>query len=270
LGDYSPTVGVEALDYWLRIGALFPLERLDGEEPLHRRRVVVESPGARAHPGALGERLERLRTDEPIRQRYFSRGWQVFVDDVTDVRLAGLPLAPHVTEIVDLAAGIPSRGEEFLLLIHPSSLQQVAARPLPPECVVVVWFDVDDPTPYRHGAELQRLVHACLVADTATAERCAIFTRRVLHATTPRDALALATAFASSDVWALKTIPGADRERSVPEVLLPPESPLRVLVEVSGFEEGGLERVVLDLAAVLRTEGVEVTIAVLGWMGRAA
>jgi glycosyltransferase involved in cell wall biosynthesis len=268
LGDYTPIDGVLDYDYWLRLTSLFGVHHLGSDDPLHRSRL--DTPN-RDHEATLRVRRQDLLTAEERRQANFSRSWKIFVDAVCEVRLADTSTAPHLISSLDSKRDLsPWETEECILLVHPGTLEWLAQRVLPPDWLVVVWFDLDDPSPYRYGAELQRLARLCLVADSATAERCAIFTRTVMRATTPQAAVALATAFASNDHWTLRGVPDVDRARSLPEVVPFSPRPLRVLLEVGNFDVGGLERVVLDLATQLRREGVQVVIGVLGRPGRAA
>lgn len=270
LGDYAPILGVEDYDYWMRLNTLFSIHHLGTDELLYRYRVHDNTLSGRAVEHDIYSRAQRLLWYDGPRRSYYGRRWKIFVDAATAQRLEGVELHGHtLTVIADPSEAARAR-EEVLFILSAESLPKLSTAALPKERCVVVWFEDDATRPYTHASEIEHQVDACIAPDAATAERLALSTRRVFRVEPGPDMFALAIALASNDLFARKTLPPEDCARALPQVYRPGTAPQRVLLQVQAFDQGGLERVVLDVAATLDPQQFEPLVLVLGKCGAAA
>ena len=105
--------------------------------------------------------------------------------------------------------------------------------------------------------------------DLPTADRLALLHRRVLTAAPGSALLRLALAFANNHAFYDNTVPLADRARQLPAVYTPGRRRFNILLQTDSFTQGGLERVVLDLASCLDRQRFTVTLLALGSTGPA-
>lgn len=270
LGDYSPILGVEDYDYWMRINTLFQIRHLGSDELLYRYRVHDNTLNARAGEHDIFDRVHRLMYYQQARGSYFQRPWRIYADEPTRAWLSGLKLAGHVIRpITDEDFG--SSREEVLVIVRADALPALRTRTLPKERFVAAWFDGMDPLQvFRLGDDVQRQAHVCLTSDAATAERLRLFTRQVFETPNGQGALDLLIACACNDMFARKTLPAEDCARTLPDVYQPAGRRLRVVLQVDSFGTGGLERVVLDILDTLPRERFEPIVVVVNQEGAAA
>lgn len=270
LGDYTPILGVEDYDYWMRMNALFGIQHLGTDELLYRYRVHDNTLNARASEHHIYERVQRLMYYEQARHSYFQRPWKIYVDDATQAWLGTCNTSGHTIQRLGPQDELRSSREEILIIVRADALPMLRGRTLPKECCIAVWFEDDALLPYRYSEDLQRIAHMALAADARTIARLQIFTRQAFRVAPGQAAFDLIRAFAVNSVFARKTLPAEDCARHSPQVFQPAGRTLRVLIQVENFDRGGLERVVLDLAAVLDSQNFEPMILVLAQEGEAA
>lgn len=267
LGDYAPILGLEDYDYWMRMNALFPMRHLGTDELLYRYRVHDNSLNARASDHQIYERGQRLMWYEQQRGSYFRRAWKVYVDEATRASFQGSSVRQHTLHLLQPAMSLRGEREEVLIVVRPETLAALKEADLPQTRCVAVWFDADPAAPYRYGRLIQRKANLCLAGDAATAARLSLYTRQTFLVNSGQSALDLCVAFANNDVFARKTLPAEDCVRHLPQVYRPADRRLRVLLQANNFARGGLERVMLDIAAVLDPAEFEVSLLILGEQG---
>lgn len=259
MGDYSPELGVEDYDYWLRMNTIMRMSHLGTEELLYRYRVHDNSLYAQSKELGIPSRKDRLLPLDRRRRQELARPWTVVVDAQLTQSLGNDEARKKAT---------PERGAHTVALVPPERLTPSAAGNRATH--VVAWFDgTDAEAPYRHRDAVRAHAHACLAADATTADRLALFTDQafVVPAGVAR---AFAELHAKSTLLRdFKQVP-AQRHRLPARVRLPSDRALRVVLQVDDFAQGGLEQVVLDLARTLREAGADVRLLILGKVGDAA
>ncbi len=270
LGDYTPSLGVEDYDYWMRMNSLFQLRHLGTDEVLYRYRVHDNTLNAQAHAHHIHERANQLVEYDKDRRWYCEQPWLVLVDEPTEAWLAPAIAPGHRMRRLTADEPLANIGCKLLILLRADSLPGLVNRALPPECCVVAWFENDERAPYRYAGEVQTIAHLCCAQDDRTLARLALLTPHVFSVPLGRDLFDLAAAFANNKLFSDKTIPAEDWTRTLPQVYQPAERRLRVLFQVQNFMQGGLEHVVLDIIAVLDPARFDVSLLVLGEEGPAA
>jgi|GEM_PF-530368 len=267
LGDYVPILGVEDYDYWMRMNALFRISHLGTDDLLYRYRVHDNTLNARAAEHQIYQRAQRLMWYEQRRGSYYQRPWKIYVDDPTYEWLQHLNISGHTVRRLTADNAMAREREETVVIVRADTLERLDERQLPKTHCLAVWCDSEPSLPYRLGHLIQRLAHLCLAPDAATADRLALYTRQVFEVAPGQAAFNLVLAFAKNDIFARQTLPAEDCTRALPRIYCPTGRRLRVLLQAEDFVQGGLERVILDVAAVLDPAEFEVSLLVLGRQG---
>ncbi len=268
LGDYVPMLGVEDYDYWMRMNALFVIRHLGTDEPLYHYRVHDNTLSARAVEHRILDRAKELLRFDERRRAYFSKPWLIRADELSRGWLRNLDLGEHA--LGPWPGQAPPADQKTLLLIHARELAALERHEQRPADAVFAWFDEDPTAPYRGAQTMQRLADGCFAGDPKTLARLELFTTDAWLATPGKALLDAAVARANNACFLRANLTPAELSRTLPRTLRATERPLRVLLQVDQFLQGGLENVVLDKADALAAEGCRVTILSLGAEGPAA
>ncbi len=269
IGDYDPQMGFEDYDYWMRINAQFTIAHLGTDEPLYRYRVHDNTLHGRLGESNVFEQVRELMEYERDRSAFYAAPWTIHADEATRARLTDVNTDPH-TIVPWPKHDLPIEADEkTLIIVQGRSLPALAGRGRPPNACVVAWFEPDDPAPYRYRTEVQQVADVCVASDALTAARLAVLTSEVFKAPPGRGLVDLAVAYANNRVHFEETRSATMRRRELPEVFVPEGRKRRILLQVDDFAEGGLEQVVIDLAASLDLHRFDVLLLTLGEQGQA-
>jgi glycosyltransferase involved in cell wall biosynthesis len=269
LGDYLPWQGVEDYDYWMRANSFFPICHLGTEELLYRYRVHENSLNARAREHAIYDHAARLMTYEADRARFCRQPWTVYADEHTLAWLSRLAPAHCTLRELEPGEASPRSAGKTLVFVRADTLAKLGHWRRSADLCIAVWFAAPEPTPYDFAAEIQALGAVCFAADELTQARLNLLTSAAFRAAPGQALVDLALAYANNRLFASQTIPQAETARRLPAARLPGDRRLRVLFQVDDFLQGGLEQVVLDIAATLDPRRFEPTLLVLGREGPA-
>jgi glycosyltransferase involved in cell wall biosynthesis len=279
LGDYDPELGVEDYDYWMRINDRFPIEHLGSDELLYRYRVHANTLNARDRELGIRTKVQRLMERERERAAFRRRPWRIVADatqrgwlSAAQLRGDRVPLRGDGVlrgDTVERLGGEVPAGDKVLVV---AAARTVAALELPrgaesPCVAVVCGSDPEEVYDCRDRLAAPNVI--CFAPSHEVGRRAALFTRQV-HGATPGAALMrLATAFADDATLRRRNRMQQEAARAAvqPRVFTAGERPLRVLVQVDDFDQGGLEQVVLDQCAVFARCGIEPTLLLLGREG---
>ncbi len=273
LGEYDPNLGVEDYDYWMRLNSLFKIEHLGTDEVLYQYGVHDNTLNARAAELRIFDRADQLMVYESERSTFYRQPLTVYADAPTLAWLRRVETGLHNISEWKSNSSMEENPKQSMLLIHASSLPRLAEHSLPSAVRVAAWFDRDcenDTTPYRCRKEIQQRIDVCFANDHSLAARLELFHSRIFRVPPGQGLFDTALAYAQNNVFYTITRPDSLRERDLPEVYVPAERRLRILLQVDDFLQGGLEQVVIDLAICLEQEGFEICLLVLGQDGRAA
>jgi glycosyltransferase involved in cell wall biosynthesis/2-polyprenyl-3-methyl-5-hydroxy-6-metoxy-1,4-benzoquinol methylase len=270
LGEYGPYLGVEDYDYWMRMNGLFRIEHLGTDQILYQYRVHQNTLNARAEELKILERVQALMARERERRAFFDRPWQVQADAASRDWLRTVETGSHtVGELANVTA--PDGGlDKTLVVIHADTLPLLARSARPPGACAAVWFGSDAAAPFEHRAEIRRSADVCFAPDARAAERLALFTDAVFEVPSSQRRFDLAVAYANNRAFYEATNEASARRREPPRAYVPAARKLHVLLQVDDFTQGGMEQVVLRLAACLEQEGATVSLLILGRKGPAA
>ena len=277
LGDYAPIMGIEDYDYWMRINAFFLVKHLGSDEPLYRYRVHSNSLSAKEDEMQTAAKTRQLMAQEKTRAAFFQSPLPVAMDNLGahwldcfdgDLNIKAQPSSDDREE---------STPYDLTLISSDTALKHAEGlTTLPATAPIAILFDYEDPRcqRLRHSRPLYNLLRrpgsVALVRDSLTARRVRLFTDcLLLDADAPQSPLVLA-AFARNWHFFHRTWSAAELQRQMPRPLARSQQTEHILLQVDDFMQGGLENVVMDLAASLQADGLQVTIAVLGRRGRAA
>lgn len=269
LGDYTPSLGVEDYDYWMRLNRVLPIRHLGTDELLYRYRVHDNTLNARAAEHRIAERLERLMRLEERRASLSERPWTIYADRATREWLDRITTGPHRVHEFDGAGASPNAADKCIVWLDESTVQSAARLELPAQAVVLATFHSDSKRPYALGREQARVIDLCFAEDPLTRDRLSIFTPMVFMTPPDRSRLDLAVAFANDALSRRAALPAEEWARATPDVHVPIEQPVRVLMQADHFLQGGLEQVILDIAQVLDPHRFDLTLLVLGELGPA-
>lgn len=261
VGEYDPQLlGVEDYDCWMRMNRLFTIRHLDSEEVLYRYRVHDNSMSARAGELGIYERGARLMDYEAKRAAFYQQPWCIHVDPAVAAWLEGVDTRPH--QVIPWTPGAPLPGPDTkrMLIAAPASLGKLPNfdRPLD---TVIAWLDGPASVVYEGGMRLAQRAQLCLTTKSELAPRAAVCHARVATVNSATDGFRLAQAFANAHAFFQRTrVADGTRTRPPAAAFLPAKRPLRVLVQVDRFGQGGLEQVVLDLLSGLRKAGAWVAL----------
>ena len=277
LGDYAPQMGIEDYDYWMRINAFFPIRHLGSDEPLYRYRVHANSLSAKEDEMQTAAKTRQLMAREKTRAAYFQSPLKVAADGPGTCWLSRFNSALNI-KMCNIEPPPTSDWQVQLILISSDTALKHTERltALTAASLLVILFDYEDHRcqRLRHSWPLHNLLgrpgSVALVRDSLTARRLRLFTDcLLLDGDAPQSPPAL-TAFARNWHFFRRTWNEAELQRQMPRPLERPLQREHILLQVDDFMQGGLENVVIDLAAFLQADGFEVTIAILGQRGRAA
>ena len=264
VGDYNPELGLEDYDYWMRVNRLFGIRHLGTEELLYRYRVHDNTLSARARELKIFERGQRLMVFERRRFDWHLATCCLAIDPISlDFVMASLLPTERVVDIAHVVA--EARDGKAIVVVRGVSLGDlVVPANLPPNIVVAAWFDELEHV-YRAHVHLE---HGHVVAFGATAAitaRLSVFTRQAFTAAPGPALLEVARRFAADRTFMACNLRPESLRRVLPRPLWPARP--RILLQTDDFMQGGLEGVVIDLAAALRSLGADVTLLVLGRTG---
>ncbi|MFL5328630.1 MAG: glycosyltransferase [Gemmataceae bacterium] len=271
IGEYDPNLGVEDYDYWMRLNSLFKIMHIGTDEVLYQYRVHDNSLNGRAAELKILDRVQALMQYEHDRYAFYRGPWTVFADEATLEWLRTINAGGH--SIRAWREGDPAllAPGKKLLMLRDDGLARLPNVPGDiDELSVAVWFPEGSLSPYRHGDATWRRVHTCFVQDGTTQARLAHSGVLTLSTAPSQSLFDLALAHGNNNLFYGKTRPATMRQRELPAVYLPKGRRLRVLLQVNSFSQGGLEQVVLDLAASLDRNRFEVSLLILGEEGWAA
>jgi O-antigen biosynthesis protein len=267
LGDYWPALGVEDYDYWMRMNRLFKIAHLDTDEILYRYRVHDNTLNARASELGIYERLNALLERERQRGEFSKEKWTICADPPTREWLEKISYAPHEIRPLEDRLSLIGLPDPTLLFVREDRLPMIAEAAGLENAVVAAWFGEDRHQPYLVRSELRQAADVCFSADPTTVERLKLFHPCVFQSTTGREMFQAAIALAKERLFERRQMKGSPTGRTRPDGYWPKNLPLKVLLQVDAFIQGGLEKVVHDLAIVLRGKGCEVELLVLGRQG---
>ncbi len=271
IGEYTPNMGVEDYDYWMRVNELFTIRHLGTDDILYRYRVHDNTLCARAVEHGIPESVRRLMEHQRQRHAYYEQSWNIHVDDATRAWVRKLKTGAHTIRKLDESPANGAADAKSLVLIRADTLARLDEYTLPEKCCVAVWFDQEDVTaPYRLNSDIISRADVCFCDDARTLARLALFTRRAYHTAPGQTLFDLALAFANNNVFFDDTTATEVRARHLPLAFQPQDRRLRVLLQADNFMQGGFEQVVLDVAAVLDPQRFDVSILVVGSEGPAA
>lgn len=267
VGEYAPELGCEDYDYWMRINGLFTIAHLGTDEVLYRYRVHDNTLSGRARELRISERVRALMQYEGRRHEFYARPWDIFVDGPTETWLDAVDRGPHtVCGLAALSDGNQSANKK-LILVSAEGLDSLPESPGKSHACLAVWFDGDAAAPYRYREMLRTVVDVCFCSNHEVAARAGMFHPNVFVAKPGQALFDLATAFANNDVFYRANVSDDARKRQLPQPFHASDQRPRVLMQVDHFAAGGLEQVVLDLLAVLREQGFDLSLLVLGQAG---
>ncbi|MGD8452009.1 MAG: glycosyltransferase [Phycisphaerae bacterium] len=266
-GEYTPTMGLEDYDYWMRMNSLVEIAHLDTDECVYQYRVHDNTLSARAVELRILEGVQRLMACDRRRREALVQPAVIYADERTRRWLAKVDTTGD--EIRRLERMEAAEGERPLVLVHADSLAALAERPRPAGACVAAWFDERTLSPYLCRRELRGLVDVCFAGQIEVVERLKLLHRAVFRSPPGQTLFDLAVAFARSRGSYEETVPAEQRRRQLPEPFDVPGSRRRVLLQAEHFVQGGYEQVVLDVAKTLREEGFEPRLLVLGRRGHA-
>ncbi|MBN2577928.1 MAG: glycosyltransferase [Pirellulales bacterium] len=270
LGEYDPLLGIEDYDYWMRMNSVFRIDHLGRDDVLYQYRVHDDSLSSRAVELKIFERAQNLMVYQRQRERYYRQPWTICAAGAVLSRLKKVKTAPH--RVIPWSGEEAARppGEKTLLMIEARNLPAVAASGLPDDLCVAALFDDDPSAAYRYRSEIRRSGTVCFTQSRNTLERLALLTPRAFLVPSTKSLLESATHYANNRDFYAATRSPAERSRSAPRVFQRPDRPRHVLMQVDSFTQGGMENVVLDLAANLDRRSFRTSLLVLGQRGNAA
>ncbi len=255
LGAYAAKLGVEDYDYWMRVNAGFGISHLGEDLLLYRYRWHDNSLNARARELRLFEAGRELMARERARARFRARPWKVRDEEGL---LGGSPQAPGGRE--------DSPGEDggkLLEVLDPTGHPEGPPTGGEGRMFACFWPE-DEEAPFEGTAWFDRGDCRHFTRHPGAAASLALFTNEALFV--EGDARALVET--CCDEAALRAEEERDEPpRPLPRVWRPEGRRERVLFQAEAFVQGGLERVVLDLAEALAPEGFDAEILVLGPAG---
>lgn len=189
LGDYSPVLGLEDYDYWLRLDRLLGMSHLGTREVLYRYRVHDNTLTAKARELRLRELAVALLQRERQRAHWFATPPRLLVDRTCApwVRSVAAGLAVEDLTAAQRLAPPP----RALLVCAAEALDGLDFGAMPATTLVAAHFDHADAV-WRHGEHLAQGSCIALCDDAATAGRLSVFTRTVFVAPTADQHLELA------------------------------------------------------------------------------
>jgi glycosyltransferase involved in cell wall biosynthesis len=252
LGDYSPELGLEDYDYWMRINRLFRVEHLGTDEVLYRYRVHDNTLSARARELQILERAKALMEYEKRRAAWVSSPLRVLADAASLPWLQSCVQAPDTLGELPMGSLAELPGGKTLVVVDGAGAAALGSAALPPHVAVAAFFartiDV-----HLAAVALRTLPMVAFGADDEVAARLLVHRREVFVESPGPAAFGLAVRYAANATF-FRATHDPERLRRVVPTPLGAVAP-SVLLQVDHLGRGGLERVVLDLAAGLLAAG---------------
>lgn len=252
LGDYSPELGLEDYDYWMRINRLFRLEHLGTDEVLYRYRVHDNTLSARARELRILERAKVLMEYEKRRATWVASPLRVLAD------AANLPWLQAYVQAPDTLGALPAGplaelpGGKTLVVVDGAGAAALGNEALPPHVAVAAFF-ARSADVHLAARALRTLPMVAFGTDADVATRLMVHRREVFVESPGPAAFGIAIRYVANATF-FRATHDADRLRRVVPTPLGASVP-SVLLQVDHWGRGGLERVVLDLAAELLAAG---------------
>jgi len=264
VGEYDPQLlGVEDYDYWMRVNRLFTIQHLTSDEFLYRYRVHDNTLSARATELGIFARADGLMGHDSDRGAFYQAPWLICADGVVTARLAPLDCRPHRVRPWQPGQSIFDRPTKRLLIASPPTLANLSAAEAATFDAVLAWIEGPPSVAYEGGMRLGERAGLCLAANQALAARTALLHDRVVVMADAAEGLRLGLAFANCRTFYDRTRQDGQPARLPADAYRPADRPLRVLVQLDRFGQGGLEQIVLDLMSGLRKAGVRVVLLVV-------
>ncbi|MHC4524518.1 MAG: glycosyltransferase [Planctomycetota bacterium] len=260
IGDYDPKLGVEDYDYWMRINALLKIEHLGTDELLYYYRVHDNSLNARAKELKIFDAVTELMNYEKQRSEFYGKQ----VDIVTSSEFASL----HSNRFGDVnsidlsvydTTGLKS--EKRILLLNAEDIYKAGSLAGQFDCICAWFTEKDRNDIYKHQYTINSRVDACFCEDISTSfERLNIIHPTVIDCER-KVLLNKVIAFANNRLFYDKTHSREQCETAAPEVFKV-SNRKRVLLQIDEYSHGGMEQVLIDLAATLMQTETEVYICI--------
>ena len=267
LGDYTPELGLEDYDYWMRMNRLFVLRHLGSDDVLYRYRVHDDTLSARARELRTMQRARALMAHERRRAAWCRGPLRVLASDVHARWLAGCVQAPDrldelPTDGPTAAQAAAAANRPLLLVVDGDQLPTwLANAEALPSNVAVAAFFARAASVGVAAAALRRLPLLALAADGDVAAHLHVLSRTVVTATPGAPAFALAQRFAVDTTFGRTTLTPEQRRLQAPRALFAPnESPLRVRLQVAAAT-AARSAIARTLAAALDGAGAQVVAA---------
>ena len=283
LGDYTPQMGIEDYDYWMRINAFFPIHHLGSDELLYHYRVHDNTLSAQSVDLAIFDKSRHLIKFEQARAVYFQSNLEIMVDDAGKswlhikggrhriklglVNDGSSSLDSSSLGTVDGKAGSKERKADLFVIGYDTAMQHAESL-LAMNVPIAIIFDSEG----WHHPQLQRLLRRAgciaLAPDKKTADRIRLVSSCPVLDLAARQSPLGVVAYARNfnyfhQAWSAKQL-----ARPKPKQLVQTKGQ-HLALQVDSFTQGGMENVVIDLAFFLMGQGFEVTIVNLGQAGDA-
>ncbi len=243
LGDYSPKLGVEDYDYWMRVNSEFRISHLGSDELLYRYRWHDNSLNARARELKLFELGQALMQHERERHEWRSLPWEEH-------------LAPQKSP----------QTQPTKQLLHLSPEAAMHTNPTKGQCIAIDWAS-DWQAPYRYPSLFRRDKILSHSSSAETIAALALFTNRAHHLSNDEAGSRILRAAATETTHYIDHTEEELRKRPLPSPWYSKTQPRKLLFQAEDFTQGGLECVVLDLIPGLQARGFDPSLLVLGTQG---
>lgn len=189
LGEYTPELGLEDYDYWLRMNRLLGLSHLGSRDVLYRYRVHDNTLTAKARELRLQEAAVKLLRREQRRAVAFAAPCRIVVDRACRdwVRAAAGALPVQDLEPDSLRDGTPST----LIVCAAEQLATLDLGALPQRVFVAAEFRSTQEV-WRYGALLPSGRCIALARDAEVGARLLVFTRTAFVSPVAAERLELA------------------------------------------------------------------------------
>ena len=216
VGEYDPgLLGVEDYDYWMRINAYRPIERLESDEPLYWYRVHDNSLSGQAVSLGIHQRARWIIDHEARRAEFRARPWTIHLDPALGWDLDEADIAPHRLRVAEPDAPALDSGKTLRIVRGPRR------SPQSPNCpeesgreLVAIWHD--DPAAAYDAVPCPDVL--ALAADDKMARRLAVVGAFGLVTNNPQDAVALATAWADGVEFDRRDPQRRESQREIPKI----------------------------------------------------
>jgi glycosyltransferase involved in cell wall biosynthesis len=270
LGGYSPSVGVEDYDYWMRINALFSIRHLGTDDLLYRYRVHDNTLSARADQHRILAKVQHLMQHEKERVAHYRRRLRLCADDATAQWLRDRGITEEIAGLDELDRPQTSTDYAPALFVSASAARALERNARAGnEVPLIVAFHGEATTPYDIAGVLRRPYVMALVSTERDASRvAAVCAAPIVDAESAQVASAIG-GFVRNAGFLMRSEPRADDDDPPPAAFIAPGRRPRVLLQADAFRQGGMENVMINVAVTLREAGIDPLLLVLGGTGPA-